>query len=191
MGNAATPRALTTRETSVTVPAGSVTLEGTLAIPDSADGVILFAHGSGSSRHSPRNRYVAEELRFAGFGTLLLDLLTPETPILPKMSFAATGDPALRERIAGLSMSGRDQVVICGTEAHVCVLQTALGLRAGKSEVVVVGDAVSSRLPESASVAGDRLRQAGCYWITAEMAVFEWLERAGTDAFRALLPLLK
>jgi putative phosphoribosyl transferase len=77
MGNAATPRALTTRETSVTVPAGSVTLEGTLAIPDSADGVILFAHGSGSSRHSPRNRYVAEELRFAGFGTLLLDLLTP------------------------------------------------------------------------------------------------------------------
>jgi hypothetical protein len=77
MGNAATPRALTARETSVTVPAGSVTLEGTLAIPDSADGVILFAHGSGSSRHSPRNRYVAEELRFAGFGTLLLDLLTP------------------------------------------------------------------------------------------------------------------
>jgi putative phosphoribosyl transferase len=77
MGNAATPRALTTRETSVTVPAGSVTLDGTLAIPDSADGVILFAHGSGSSRHSPRNRYVAEELRFAGFGTLLLDLLTP------------------------------------------------------------------------------------------------------------------
>jgi nicotinamidase-related amidase len=121
----------------------------------------------------------------------VLDLLTPETPILPKMSFAATGDPALRERIAGLSMSGRDQVVLCGTEAHVCVLQTALGLRAGKSEVVVVGDAVSSRLPESASVAGDRLRQAGCYWITAEMAVFEWLERAGTDAFRALLPLLK
>ena len=76
MGNAATPRALSARETSVTVPAGSVTLDGTLAVPDSATGIILFAHGSGSSRHSPRNRYVAEELRFAGFGTLLLDLLT-------------------------------------------------------------------------------------------------------------------
>ena len=76
MGNAATPRALSARETSVTVPAGSVTLDGTLAMPESATGIILFAHGSGSSRHSPRNRYVAEELRFAGFGTLLLDLLT-------------------------------------------------------------------------------------------------------------------
>jgi len=76
MGNAARPRALTARETSVIVPAGSVTLGGTLAVPDNATGIVLFAHGSGSSRHSPRNRYVAEELRFAGFGTLLLDLLT-------------------------------------------------------------------------------------------------------------------
>jgi len=76
MGNTATPRALSARETSVTVPAGSVTLDGTLAVPDSATGIVLFAHGSGSSRHSPRNRYVAEELRFAGFGTMLLDLLT-------------------------------------------------------------------------------------------------------------------
>jgi len=76
MGNAATPRALSARETSVTVPAGTVTLEGTFALPEGANGIILFAHGSGSSRHSPRNRYVAEELRLAGFGTLLLDLLT-------------------------------------------------------------------------------------------------------------------
>jgi len=76
MGNAATPRALSARETSVTVPAGAVTLEGTFALPEGANGIILFAHGSGSSRHSPRNRYVAEELRLAGFGTLLLDLLT-------------------------------------------------------------------------------------------------------------------
>jgi putative phosphoribosyl transferase len=76
MGNSATPRALSASETSITVPAGSVTLDGTLAVPDNATGIILFAHGSGSSRHSPRNRYVAEELRLAGFGTLLLDLLT-------------------------------------------------------------------------------------------------------------------
>ena len=77
MGNAATPRALSTRETTVTVPVGAVAVEGSLAIPDAAHGIILFAHGSGSSRHSPRNRYVAEELRLGGFGTLLLDLLTP------------------------------------------------------------------------------------------------------------------
>ena len=77
MGNATPARGLNAHETIVTVPAGSVTLEGSLAIPDGARGVVLFAHGSGSSRHSPRNRYVAEELRFGGLATLLIDLLTP------------------------------------------------------------------------------------------------------------------
>jgi putative phosphoribosyl transferase len=62
----------------VRVRVGPVTLEGNLDIPESARGVVLFAHGSGSGRHSPRNRYVAEELRQAGLGTLLIDLLTPE-----------------------------------------------------------------------------------------------------------------
>ena len=56
----------------------SVTLEGNLPIPDGARGIVLFAHGSGSSRHSPRNRYVAQELQVAGLATLLIDLLTPE-----------------------------------------------------------------------------------------------------------------
>jgi pimeloyl-ACP methyl ester carboxylesterase len=55
-----------------------VTLEGDLQIPDRATGLVLFAHGSGSSRHSPRNRFVAHELQTAGLATLLLDLLTPE-----------------------------------------------------------------------------------------------------------------
>jgi len=77
MGNAATPRTLSTRETTVTVPAGTVTVVSRVLSVRAARGIILFAHGSGSSRHSPRNRYVAEELRFGGFGTLLLDLLTP------------------------------------------------------------------------------------------------------------------
>ncbi|MEV0228078.1 alpha/beta family hydrolase [Nonomuraea sp. NPDC050786] len=53
-------------------------MEGDLVIPDTAQGVVVFAHGSGSSRHSPRNRYVAEALGQAGLGTLLFDLLTPE-----------------------------------------------------------------------------------------------------------------
>jgi len=52
-------------------------IAGDLVIPDRATGIVLFAHGSGSSRHSPRNRYVAQALNRAGFGTLLLDLLTP------------------------------------------------------------------------------------------------------------------
>src|SRR3954451_8697234 len=60
----------------VTVPAGGVKLEGDLTVPQGARGIVLFAHGSGSSRHSPRNRYVAGVLQHAGIGTLLLDLLT-------------------------------------------------------------------------------------------------------------------
>jgi len=69
-------------ETVVKVPVrsadGEVTLEGNLTLTEGAGGVVLFAHGSGSSRHSPRNRYVAEVLQQAGLATLLIDLLTPD-----------------------------------------------------------------------------------------------------------------
>lgn len=65
-------------EDQVRVEAGPVTLQGNLAIPEGARGVVLFAHGSGSGRHSPRNRFVAGQLREAGLATLLIDLLTTE-----------------------------------------------------------------------------------------------------------------
>lgn len=71
-----TPLTHDTREHLVQIPADGVTLEGALAIPAEAEGVVLFAHGSGSSRHSPRNNFVARVLRAAGVGTLLFDLLT-------------------------------------------------------------------------------------------------------------------
>jgi len=60
------------------ISAGSVTLEGNLSLPDHAIGLVLFAHGSGSSRHSPRNQFVERTLNNAGLATLLFDLLTPE-----------------------------------------------------------------------------------------------------------------
>src|SRR5699024_9258407 len=62
----------------VHVTAGRVVLEGDLARPEGAAGIVVFAHGSGSSRHSPRNRAVARALQEAGLATLLIDLLTPE-----------------------------------------------------------------------------------------------------------------
>ena len=62
----------------IQVPAGPVMLEGELSIPPNAKGLVLFAHGSGSSRHSPRNQFVAGVLQDAGIGTLLFDLLTKE-----------------------------------------------------------------------------------------------------------------
>jgi putative phosphoribosyl transferase len=60
----------------VHIPAGTVTLEGELLLPPGVPGVVVFAHGSGSSRHSPRNVFVARALQSAGLGTLLFDLLT-------------------------------------------------------------------------------------------------------------------
>jgi pimeloyl-ACP methyl ester carboxylesterase len=63
-------------ERTVRVSAGRVTLEGNLTIPEAARGIVVFAHGSGSSRHSPRNRFVAGAMQAAGFATLLFDLLT-------------------------------------------------------------------------------------------------------------------
>ena len=63
------------------IPAGEVTLVGDLEIPENACGLVLFAHGSGSSRHSPRNQAVAARLREEGVGTLLFDLLTPQEEV--------------------------------------------------------------------------------------------------------------
>jgi dienelactone hydrolase len=67
-----------TSEVEVRVGSDRVALEGNLTVPDGARGVVLFAHGSGSGRHSPRNRFVARRLAAAGLGTLLVDLLTEE-----------------------------------------------------------------------------------------------------------------
>ncbi len=62
----------------VSIPVDSVELEGNLSVPAGAEGIVLFAHGSGSSRHSPRNRFVAQTLREGGLATLLIDLLNTE-----------------------------------------------------------------------------------------------------------------
>ena len=64
--------------TAIRIPAGPVMLEGELTAPASASGLVLFAHGSGSSRHSPRNQFVARTLQEAGLATLLFDLLTSD-----------------------------------------------------------------------------------------------------------------
>jgi putative phosphoribosyl transferase len=71
----ATQPALRTRHVWLPVAGGAI--EGDLAVPDQATGIVLFAHGSGSSRLSPRNRKVARELQDGGLATLLFDLLTP------------------------------------------------------------------------------------------------------------------
>lgn len=86
------------RHMDVTVRAGEVALEGTLSIPEGAEGVVVFAHGSGSSRFSPRNRFVAAFLNQGGLGTLLLDLLTAEEQEIDERSGALRFDIDLLSR---------------------------------------------------------------------------------------------
>jgi putative phosphoribosyl transferase len=71
----------------VSIPVNGVELEGALVVPPAARGIVLFAHGSGSSRHSPRNNFVAETLRAAGIGTLLMDLLTKQEDAIYQTRF--------------------------------------------------------------------------------------------------------
>ena len=72
----------TVEEQFVRVPAGEVMLDGNLALPEGSHAIVLFAHGSGSSRHSPRNRYVARLLNEAKLSTLLIDLLTLDEEVI-------------------------------------------------------------------------------------------------------------
>jgi putative phosphoribosyl transferase len=86
----------------VQIRAGDVLLQGNLEIPRAATGIVLFAHGSGSGRHSPRNRYVAHILRQGGLGTLLIDLLTPEEEVVDMQTAHLRFDiPLLAERLMG------------------------------------------------------------------------------------------
>ena len=86
----------------VRVPTAGVTLEGDLGLPTGATGVVLFAHGSGSGRHSPRNRFVAERLSNAGLGTLLIDLLTePEEQVDAQTAHLRFDIGLLADRLVG------------------------------------------------------------------------------------------
>jgi dienelactone hydrolase len=89
-------------EQAVRVAAGPVVLEGNLTVPEGAAGMVLFAHGSGSSRHSSRNRYVAGKLREAGLATLLFDLLSADEEDVDRYTGQLRFDIGLlAERLAG------------------------------------------------------------------------------------------
>lgn len=88
------------QEYDVSVNAGAVTLPGILGIPNNAPGVVVFVHGSGSSRHSSRNRYVAQVLQQAGLATLLMDLLTPAEEAIDQYTRHLRFDiPLLAQRV--------------------------------------------------------------------------------------------
>ena len=114
--------------------------------------------------------------------------LAPPDAVIEKISFSAAGSDGFDGRLAGL---GRDEPVICGIEAHVCVLQTALRLQERGLQTRMVRDATTSRRLESAQAAYERSARSGIELVTTEMVVFEWMRQAGTPLFRELSALIK
>jgi nicotinamidase-related amidase len=118
---------------------------------------------------------------------LIRDRLDP-SEIVSKITFSSWSENAFRDRVIA---SGRRRLVVCGTEAHVCVLQTVLDAARAGFQLAVVADAVASRAPANKALALDRMARHGVEIVSTEMVLFEWLGRAGDDRFKAVLPLIR
>lgn len=125
-----------------------------------------------------------------GLGTTIPDITKAAgaARILPKMHFSCMEDPDFSKAFKSLN---RRQAILTGMEAHICVLQTAGSLVEEGYEVFVVSDATASRTLESEAACLARLSAVGVSIVTTEMVIFEWLGKAGTDAFKEILPLIK
>ena len=106
---------------------------------------------------------------------------------IAKTAFSAYAEPAFKQHLH----SDKTQIVLTGMEAHICVLQTALGLLSANKQVFVVEDAIISRNPSNKTNAIARLQQAGCVITNTESVVFEWLGNANHEAFKAISKLIK
>ena len=110
----------------------------------------------------------------------LRDML-PADDFIAKTHFSCADSPECSQRIDAM---GREQIVICGMEAHVCVLQSALRLQAQGKQVFVVSDAISARNPDDTAAAIARMREEGVKMVTREMVGFEWLARSDAPQFK-------
>lgn len=114
--------------------------------------------------------------------------LAPTVAPFDKLTFSCFGSP---EFTRALAATGRTSLVLCGVESHVCILQTGLDALAAGYNVHLVTDATSARSAMNAELGQRRLEKAGAVLNSTEMAVHELLARAGTPAFKALLPYFK
>ena len=130
---------------------------------------------------------VSEQYR-KGLGPTIarLDNIKGDAPVMEKAHFSCAADLAIGDRIKAMADDGRAQLVICGIEPHVCVMQSVLGFRDLDFDVFVIADAASSRHPESVEIAASRMRDSGISVVNTEMAVFEWLHVSGTEEFKEL-----
>jgi len=126
-----------------------------------------------------------------GLGETIPEILEAAPGIEPidKVSFGCFGSSAFVERLENIKQ--RDQLVVAGIEAHICVNQTVLGAIVAGYEVHVAGDATSSRTEANGRVGLSRMEIAGARISSAEMAIYELLGRSDTPAFKKMLPHLK
>lgn len=119
-----------------------------------------------------------------GLGPTIASLRAGHAPaaIVEKLHFSAVGEGELLQRPGGERM----QFVVCGCEAHVCVLQTVLDLLALGRQLFVVEEAVGSRKASDKALALARMQQAGAVIVSREMVAFEWLGQAGSALFRSI-----
>ena len=133
--------------------------------------------------------FVSEQyVRGLGASVDAIRVAAVDARFFEKTHFSCAAEPGVVDL---LRAAKRPQVILTGTEAHVCVLQTAFGLQAMGFQVFLVADATGSRTPENRNAAIARMQAGGIHVVTTEMVLFEWLQQAGTDNFRALLPLIK
>ena len=118
----------------------------------------------------------------------MIKIAAGPAPILPKLHFSCMQDSRFANAFTSLN---RRQAILTGMEAHICVVQTAASLVDLGYEVFVVSDATASRTLDSERACLARLTAAGVSIVTTEMVIFEWLEQAGTPAFKEILPLIK
>jgi len=111
-----------------------------------------------------------------------------EVAPMEKTAFSACGATGF---VTALQAKNITQAMLCGIEAHVCVCQTGLDLLEKGFSVFVVADAVSSRTPENLNFGLERMRDAGAVIVSTEMALFEILEKAGTEEFKRIQSLIK
>ncbi|MBC8101565.1 MAG: hydrolase [Cytophagales bacterium] len=118
----------------------------------------------------------------------IAEAVGPSVAPVDKLCFSCAQSPAFRR---ALEATGRNQVVVCGVETHICVSQTAHDLRHAGHAVHVVADASSSRTLERHKLGMERIRDAGIKPAAAEAVVYEWLREAGTPEFKEILSLVK
>ncbi len=117
-----------------------------------------------------------------------LETLVGDTPVMDKLCFSCAGSDEFMKQLQSL---GRAQIVLAGIEAHICILQTALDLVKAGYTIHTPYDAIASRQKRDWKYALLRLSHSGVIVSSVESVVYEWLQEAGTDLFRSVLPLLK